>query len=78
MAETLLAVDGKARCAVELATEPSSVEQIVGEELVHYPGMRGGAKVDLLRGARSDAPARILVGSRSRVMGSSTSKGEGA
>ncbi len=67
MSSPVVLVEGKrARCAVELGAEPSAAEQTAGEELARYLERLGGASVDLRRGGRSEAPVRILVGSRAR------------
>lgn len=65
----VLVADGRARCAVELAAEPSPAEQTAGEELVHYLRRLGGVPIDLHRGDKSEAPVRILVGARGREEG---------
>ena len=67
MAElVVLSVDGRARCAVEVAAEASATELMAGKELVRYLERLGGASVGLHAGSGSGAPVRILVGRPAR------------
>ena len=56
----------RARCAVEVAAEPTPTEETAAAELVRYLGKLGGASFELHRGEKSGAPVRILVGARAR------------
>ena len=62
----ILAAGRRARCAVEVAAEPTPTEEMAAEELVRYLGQLGGASFELHRGEKSGAPVRILVGARAR------------
>lgn len=60
----ILAVDRRARCAVEVPANPEPAERTAGEELAHYIGKLAGTTIGLHQGKKSGAPVRILVGAR--------------